>query len=190
MKFFEEITAFIRRNGIAGVIFHAIEIYIGAFLRIFPGPEGLILRQIFYKLMFKRNGGGLLLYPSVYIIFCRHISVGRRVAININTYIDGRGGVTIGDNVLIGPNCVLGSAEHSFDDVKTPIYQQPVRMAPITIGNDVWLGANVFVRGGVKIGDGSVIAAGTVVTKDVPAGCVFGGVPGRVIRFRDPSHKS
>jgi acetyltransferase-like isoleucine patch superfamily enzyme len=187
MKFFEEITAFIRRNGILAILFHLIEIYVGAFLRIFPGPEGLLLRQLFYKLMFKKNAGGLLIYPSVYIIFCRRIAVGQRVAVNVNTYIDGRGGLTIGDHVLIGPNCVLGTAEHTFDDLKTPIYKQPVKMAPITIGNDVWLGANVFVRGGVTIGDGSVVAAGTVVTKDVPPGCIFGGVPGKVLRYRDPS---
>jgi maltose O-acetyltransferase len=187
MKFLEEITAFIRRNGLANIFFHLIEIYLGAFLRIFPGPEGLVLRQIFYKLMFKKCGGGLLLYPSVYIIFSRHISVGERVAINVNTYLDGGGGITIGDHVLVGPNCVISTREHSFEDLKTPIYKQPVKYAATQIGNDVWIGANAFIRGGVTIGDGSVIAAGTVVTKDVPPGCVFGGVPGKVLRYRDPS---
>jgi acetyltransferase-like isoleucine patch superfamily enzyme len=187
MRFFAEITAFIRRNGIINIFFHAIEIYIGALLRIFPGPEGLVFRQLFYKLMFKRCGAGLLLYPSVYIIFSRHIAAGKRVAVNVNTYLDGRGGITIGDHVLIGPNCVISSCEHTFGDLQVPIFEQPVKYAPITIGNDVWIGANVFIKCGVTIGNGSVIAAGTVVIKDVPAGCVYGGVPGRVLKYRDPS---
>jgi acetyltransferase-like isoleucine patch superfamily enzyme len=187
MRFFAEILAFIRRNGIVNIVFHAIEIYIGAFLRIFPGPEGLLLRGLFYRLMFKKCGGGLLLYPSVYIIFSRHISTGQRVAVNVNTYIDGRGGITIGDHVLIGPNCVISSCEHTIDDQKVPIYQQAVKYAPITIGNDVWIGANAFIKCGVTVGDGSVIAAGTMVARNVPPNCIFGGVPGRVIKFRNAS---
>jgi acetyltransferase-like isoleucine patch superfamily enzyme len=187
MRFFAEIMSFIRRNGLINVFFHAIEIYLGAILRIFPGPEGLLMRQLFYKLMFKRCGSGLLVYPSVYIIFSRHITAGKRVAINVNTYLDGRGGITIGDHVLIGPNCVIASCEHSYKDMRVPIFEQPVKYAPITIGNDVWIGANVFIKCGVKVGDGSVIAAGSVVTTDVPPFSVFGGVPGKVIKYRDPS---
>lgn len=186
MSFLGESAAFIRRNGIMSVIAHLLEIYVGAFLRIFPGPEGLIFRGLFYSLLFKSCGSDLMIYPSVYIIFSRRIKVGRRLAVNINTYLDGRGGITIGDNVLIGPNCVIASCEHSFEDPHVPICKQPVKYAEITIGDDVWIGANAFIKCGVKIGSGSVIAAGSVVTKDVPPYAVVGGVPAKVLKFRDP----
>lgn len=187
MGFFKEIQDFVHRNGIKTIFVHILEIYIGAILRLFPGPEGVILRGLFYKVMFKSCLGSLILYPSVYIIFSHRISVGKRVIVNVNGYIDGRGGITIGDHVIIGPNCVISSCEHNHQDMDVPIYQQPVKYAPITIGNDVWIGANVFVKCGVTIGDGSVIAAGTTVGKDVPAYCVFGGSPGKIIGYRkDP----
>ena len=185
MSLISEGTAFIQRNGIVSVFVHLIEIYLGAFFRIFPGPEGLILRGLLYRCVFKSCGPDLLIYPSVYIIFSRHIKAGRRLAVNINTYLDGRGGITIGDNVLIGPNCVIASCEHSFGDPHVPICRQPVKYAPITIGNDVWIGANAFIKCGVTIGDGCVIGAGSVVTKDVPANAIVGGVPAKVIKFRD-----
>ncbi len=187
MKFIEELMGFIKRNGLKSIFFHTVELYFGAILRILPGIEGLVLRAWFYRMMFKSCGPGLLIYPAVYIIFSRKISVGKRVAINVGSYLDGRGGITIGDHVLIGPNCVIASCEHTFKDVNTPIYQQPVKYAPIKIERDVWIGANSFIKCGVTIKEGSVIAAGTVVTKDVPSFCIFGGVPGKVIKFRKES---
>lgn len=186
MSFISESVGFIRRNGVFAVVAHLLEIYLGAFLRIFPGPEGLFLRGLFYRLLFKSSGKDLLIYPFVYIIFTRRMIVGKRLAVNINSYIDGRGGITIGDNVLIGPNCVIASCEHNYADPHVPIFQQPVKYAPIVIGNDVWIGANVFIKCGLTVGDGCVVAAGSVVTKDVPPYAVVGGVPAKVLKYRDP----
>jgi hypothetical protein len=107
MSFISESVGFIRRNGVFAVVAHLLEIYLGAFLRIFPGPEGLFLRGLFYRLLFKSSGKDLLIYPFVYIIFTRRMIVGKRLAVNINSYIDGRGGITIGDNVKIGANSVV-----------------------------------------------------------------------------------
>lgn len=106
------------------------------------------------------------------------------MAINTGTYIDGGGEIEIGDHVLIGPNCGISSREHSFESLEVPMCYQPAKYGKITIGSDVWLGVNVFVKRGGRIHAGCVIAAGTVVTKDVPPFSIFAGVPVRVIGSR------
>ena len=181
-----EIVAFIRRNGMWAVVAHALELYIGVLIRWLPGVEGLILRGLFYRCLFRRAGKNLLIYPGVYIIFSHRMTAGRRVAINVGTYIDAGGGIDIGDHVMVGPHCAISSREHSGEPTGVPMCYQPVQYRKILIGNDVWIGANVSIRGGVKIGDGSVVAAGAVVIEDVPSNAIVGGVPAKILRYRDP----
>ena len=88
--------------------------------------------------------------------------------------------IRIGEGVLLGPGCMLACAGHALHPGQRAEGVQT--SAPITLGNNVWLGAGVTVCGGVEIGDNSVIAAGSVVTRSVPAGVIAGGVPCRVIR--------
>lgn len=180
-----EIADFVSRNGIRAVLAHLVEIYGGALLRWLPGVEGLLLRGAFYRLLFRKCGANLLVYPHVYIIFSQRIKAGKRLAINVGTYIDGGGEIEFGDHVMIGPNCVISSRDHSFESTAQPMCFQPVQYAKIKIEDDVWLGANVFVRKGTTIGKGSVIAAGAVVSSDVPPYSIFGGNPGRVLRNRN-----
>jgi acetyltransferase-like isoleucine patch superfamily enzyme len=182
---FGEIFAFIRRNGLRAIFTHVLEIYVGVLIRWLPGIEGLLLRGLFYRSLFHRSGKNVLIYPSVYIIFSHRMTVGQRVAINVGTYIDAGGGLEIGDHVMIGPHCVISSREHSIEPIGVPMCYQPVRYGTITIGNDVWIGANVSIRGGVRLGDGSVVAAGAVVIRDVPANAIVGGIPAKVLRYRD-----
>ena len=182
-----EILSFMRRNGLRAVVTHALELYIGALIRWLPGVEGLMLRGLFYRCLFRSAGENLLIYPSVYIIFSHRMSVGVRVAVNVGTYIDAGGGLEIGDHVMVGPHCIISSREHSIEATGVPMCYQPVRYAKIVIGNDVWIGANVSIRGGVKVGDGSIVAAGAVVIEDVPPNAIVGGVPAKVLRQRDPS---
>lgn len=108
------------------------------------------------------------------------IILGKNVFINSNCYFMDGAKISIGDNVFIGPSCGFYTANHPLD------YQtrnQGVEQAlPISIGNNVWLGSNVIVLPGVKIGDGCVIGAGSVVTKDIEANSVAAGIPCNVIR--------
>ena len=93
--------------------------------------------------------------------------------------------VTIGADVIMGPEIVIMISAHAFEDPKRRINQQgalPIR--PVKIGNDVWLGTRVIVMPGVTIGDGSVVGAGSVVTKDIPPMSVAAGFPAKVIRAR------
>lgn len=97
------------------------------------------------------------------------------------------GPITIGDQTLIGPYCVLRSADHRFEDPERPIAEQGYAAAPIVIGRGCWLGSSVVVTKGVTIGNGVVVGAHSVVTRDLPAFSVAMGVPARVIRMREGS---
>ncbi|WP_116951912.1 acyltransferase [Jiangella endophytica] len=94
------------------------------------------------------------------------------------------GRITIGNGVRIAAHAMIIAANHVFDDVTRPIHGQGLRSAPITIDDDVWVAGRVSIMAGVRVGAGSVLAAGAVVTKDVPRGSVVAGVPARVIRTR------
>jgi len=187
MSIVKEAVGLIQRNGIRAILSHAIEAYLGWILRYLPGPEGIVSRSLLYRALFKKAGKDLFIYPNVYIIFSRKISVGKRVAINVNTYLDGRGEIVIGDNVMIGPGCIMSSCEHGYENTDVPMHQQPIRYGKIEIGDDVWLGGNVCVKSGVTIHRGSVVAAGSVVTKDVPEYSIVGGVPAKIISSRKSS---
>lgn len=114
--------------------------------------------------------------------------IGDHVSLNANVYINACSGGTIhiGNDVLIGPNVVLRASDHAFDDLSRPMRTQGHTPGTIVIEDDVWLGANVTVVGGVRIGRGAIIAAGAVVTTDVPSQAIAGGVPARLIRRRGP----
>lgn len=109
-----------------------------------------------------------------------NIVLGKNVFINSNCYFMDGAKITVGDNVFIGPSCGFYTANHPLD------YQtrnQGIEQAlPILIGNNVWLGGNVIVLPGVEIGDGCVIGAGSVVTKDIEANSIATGIPCNVIK--------
>lgn len=180
-----ELRGFAARNGIRTLLSHAVESYLGALFRGLPGLEGYWLRSILYRSLFKSAGRGLYIYPGVRLSFCRSMRVGTRVAINSGTYIDARGGVSLGDGVMIGPNSVIVSVEHGTADTERPMWQQPLNLAPVTVGDDVWIGANVTILPGTTIGRGVVIGAGSVVAQDIPEFTVATGQPARVMRRRD-----
>jgi acetyltransferase-like isoleucine patch superfamily enzyme len=98
--------------------------------------------------------------------------------------IYGHGGVKIGEYTLVSMHCTILSSNHAIPAVGTLIRDVADELLPTKIGRDVWIGANAVILGGVTIGDGAVVAAGAVVTKDVEAGVVVAGVPAREIRKR------
>src|SRR5215213_2911884 len=97
-----------------------------------------------------------------------------------------RGTITLGDAVRIGAHTSILGFNHTMTDPNQEVFRQPVSSRGITIGNDVWVGSHVVILDGVNVSDKAVIAAGAVVTKDVPAGAVVGGNPARLIRWRVP----
>ncbi|MCE7000665.1 acyltransferase [Saccharothrix sp. S26] len=108
----------------------------------------------------------------------------------INPYAVVRGEVRLGNAVRIGAHTSILGFNHTVDDPDTEVFRQPLRSVGITIGDDVWVGSHVVVLDGVTVGDRSVLAAGAVVTKDVPAGAIVGGNPAKVLRWRVPALRS
>ncbi len=113
-----------------------------------------------------------------------YIHIGNNVGIGEYAYLGGGGGLRIGDNCIIGQYFSCHPENHLFDSVEELIKEQGVKRAGISIGHNCWIGSKVSILDGVSVGDGCVIAAGAVVTKNMPAYSVIGGVPARVIKSR------
>lgn len=110
----------------------------------------------------------------------KNIFIGDNFTGNYNLTILDIRKVTIGDNVMIGPGCLISTVNHPTSPMGRRKHLGIAK--PVTIGNDVWLGGNVTVLPGVTIGNNVIVAAGAVVTKDVPDNCIVGGVPAKLIR--------
>ena len=173
------------RRRYSGHLFHIwAEEYIGWFTRNLPSLEGMLVRYGLYQLVFKKIKSFALIYPGVYFTHTYGIEVGHRFSVNSGAILDGRGGITIGDNVMIGPHTAIYSSKHNFTQSGRPMTSLDHIMAPVIIKDDVWIGAHVCIPGGITIGHGAVVAAGAVVTKDVDDNTIVSGVPAQVIGKR------
>jgi maltose O-acetyltransferase len=125
-------------------------------------------------------GEGVDFRPPFYVEYGQHLSIGRGSFVNTDFLALGGGRITIGEDVLIGPGVRFYTPNHPLDpDDRRAGYE---RVAPITVGDNVWIGGSAVVLPGVTIGADSIVGAGSVVTKDVPSGVVVAGNPARVIR--------
>jgi acetyltransferase-like isoleucine patch superfamily enzyme len=139
------------------------------------------VRLLFSELTGKPVDESFGLFPPFYSDCGKNITVGKNVFINSGCRFQDQGGITIGDGALIGHNAVLATLNHDF----SPENRADMHPAPIVIGKNVWLGASVTILPGITVNDGAVIAAGAVVTKDVPSNTVVGGVPAKYIKTID-----
>ncbi len=136
------------------------------------------LRGLMGQLTGKKVDETFRMFPPFYADFGKNITIGREVFINSGCHFQDQGGITIGDCSLIGHNVVLATINHDLD----PKNNRQNHYSPIVIGRHVWIGSNATVLPGVTIGDWAVVAAGAVVTKDVPPYTVVGGVPAKVLK--------
>ena len=113
------------------------------------------------------------------------IIIGRDSLVGEYSVIRGQGGVEIGDRVYTSPFTQIIAVNHVYDDPELPFIDQGITAEGIVIEDDVWLGSGAIITDGVRIGKGAVVAAGAVVTEDVPAHTVVGGIPARPIREID-----
>jgi len=128
-------------------------------------------------------GAGVKIYPCKYISLADDVSINRNCTISTST--SGRSPVKIGSNVMLAEGVKIVGGNHEISDINTPMMLQGEgKQGAIIIGDDVWLGTNTIILTGVKIGKGVVVAAGAVVTKDLPDYVIAAGVPARIIKKR------
>lgn len=140
-------------------------------------------RQEILQQLIGRAHGSFTINSPFYCDYGSHITIGDRFFANYNCKILDGGEVTFGDAVRIGPDCTFSTVTHAMDPQQRRDGWQIFK--PITVGDNVWFGACVLVMGGVTIGSDSVIGAGSVVTRDIPAGVFAAGNPCRVIKSLD-----
>ncbi|MBT2724003.1 acyltransferase [Bacillus sp. ISL-46] len=99
-------------------------------------------------------------------------------------YIGPAGYISIGNNVMLGPNVSMSSENHIYINTEKPIKEQGVERKGIFIEDDCWIGTGAIILDGVRIGRGSVVAAGSVVTKDIPPYSIVAGIPAKIIKSR------
>jgi len=129
-------------------------------------------------------GRGTGFSGRIVIHSANNVEIGNNVHIGDNAWIQGDGGLTIGDNCHISRNFTLYTANHRFRGERLP-YDDSLELKPVVIGRNVWIGMNVCVAPGTKIGDGAVIGMGTVVSGDVPACSIIGSEKWRILGCRD-----
>lgn len=138
---------------------------------------------ILKKLSTKKNL--IIIRKPFHIEFEDNIRIGKYVYINRGCRLNGMGGIIIGNNVIIGPDVLLWSADHNYDSDKFIPYDSEVIKKEIIIEDNVWIGAHAKILPGVKIEEGAIIGLGAVVTKNVPRCAIVGGNPAKIIKFRD-----
>ena len=136
------------------------------------------LRALMSRLVGYRVDDGFRLFPPVYTDFGKNIKIGKDVFVNSGCCFQDQGGVTLGDGCLVGHNVVFATLDHD----KRPGRRGDMTAAPIVVGKDVWIGAHATILKGVTIGDGAIVAAGAVVTRDVPPNTIAAGVPARAVK--------
>lgn len=136
------------------------------------------VNELFSKLIGKKVDESFFMFPPFYTDFGKNITVGKNVFINTGCSFQDLGGITIGDNCQIGMNVNIATLNHGFDlQDRNTIYPLPV-----VLGTNVWIGSGATIIPGITIGDNSVVGAGSVVTRSVPANVVVAGNPARIIK--------
>ncbi len=172
----------------AGAVFAVMPKYfVRLLLRTFRWSESFIgygVRYLCVKRLAKSCGETVLIFPGCILHWLENCDIGENVTIHDFCYIDALGGVWIGDNTRIAHNCSIISAQHKFDAPGQTIVDSGYTCAAITIKSDVWLATGVVVLQGVTIGEGAIVSANSVVTKDVESYTIVAGIPAKFIKKR------
>lgn len=162
---------------------HGLFLNLYGLFKYLPSPVGDILRYLIVKIFIKHIGK-VRIYEGTTFWYPERIKIGDNVTLNEWVYLNGYGNLTIADGVRIGERTSIITSDHNFDRKDIPIYQQEIIGAPVIIEKNVWIGCHVVILKGVRVGEGAIIAAGAVVTKDVAPFSIVAGVPAVKIKNR------
>lgn len=142
------------------------------------------LRTLFIRLLGAKIGKNVFISKNFFTTSFSNLKLGNNgtVGMNCEFYSYGKG-ISIGDNFLIGSNLVIHTSEHIFDNPNKLIIEQGSQYSEVRIGNNVYIGSNVIILSGVTIDDNVIIAAGSVVTKNLDTGWIYGGTPAKKIKL-------
>lgn len=147
----------------------------------FVGKTCKIIRGKLAKNFIEKCGNNVNIEPHV--TFNLALKIGNNSGIGKNSEL--YGDITIGDDVMMGTNCIIYTINHEFASTDVPMRLQGTQnKKPVVIGNDVWIGGRVTILPGVHIGNGAIIGAGAVVTKNVPDYAIVGGNPAKILKYR------
>lgn len=144
----------------------------------------IFLKKTLLLIMGAKIGKGVVIYPGVWIAPGRNLIIRDNVDLAKDVLITTSGGVEIGERTLVGYRTQIISTDHTIPPIGENFPISGDKYGKIVIENDVWIGANCVITAGVKIGEGSVVAAGSVVTKDIEKYSIVGGVPAKLIKKR------
>ncbi len=143
------------------------------------------LKSLFLRALGAKIGKRAVFYPGVFIAPPEKLEAGDDVDFALDVMITTSGTVKIGSRVLIGYRTQITSSNHRIPPRPGRIFGSSHDHLPVVIGDDVWIGGNCLIMPGVTIGEGAIIAGGAVVTKDVEPYSIVGGIPARLIKYRE-----
>ena len=186
------IKPFLKKS--TGIIFKGKNVTIQHLNKVSCGENLIIEDNVFINALSKSGidlgsnvtiqRGSIFVCTGVIRNLGKGIKIGNNVGLNARVYLGGQGGIEIGENVIIGPDVKIFSENHIFEKMEMPIKDQGETRKGVKIGNDCWLGSNSIILDGVDLGDGCVVAAGSVVTKSFTENLVIGGIPAKIIKKR------
>lgn len=168
-----------------GKILVEFQLWLCFLVSLIPGGVGNFIRNRYYKSRCNHLGINCIFNPLGVFFHPQHLSVFNNVTFNYFVMINAAGGVEIHDNCLIGPGVKIWSINHHTECLAAPIKDQGYIAKKVILQKNVWVGANAVILPGVEIGEGAVIGAGSVVTKNVPEFTIVAGSPATCIKIRN-----
>jgi len=153
-----------------------------ALLRHVPTKIGIALRYILISRLASSCGENVAVFEGVHLFRLGRMNIGSNVSIHEMSYLDATGGLSIGNDVSIAHAVSIMTTTHDYSNPHASFRDAPVINESVTIRDGVWVGAGARILSGVTIGEHSVVAAGAVVTRDVTAESIFGGIPARLLK--------
>jgi acetyltransferase-like isoleucine patch superfamily enzyme len=169
------------------IIINIIDDIVATLITPIEGKVGSWIRYFYYRLILKKCDGYFSSFAGFKISGCKYVSIGKNCSFNRGVWIGASDEITIGNDVMVGPYTFIRNGNHRYKDLAEPMRLQGHESGKVIIGNDVWIGGHVAILKDVEIKDHSLIAAHSLINKNIGEYEIWGGVPATLIRNRRES---